>query len=245
MDRNEICRVNVGAATVREHLIWDEYLLRACEDGQIGPSIRTWVVNEPTVVLGYSNRPDREVHMALCRQRGIPVLRRTSGGGTVLLDAGCLNYSLILPVAYHPSMASVTLTNQYIMEKQRGLLEECLGREVALKGHTDLVIGERKVSGNAQRRGRSTVLFHGSFLCNADLGLIDKVLAFPSRQPAYRLARGHSQFLINLGISVSDLSQAVLSYWVKNSENMTDIIRSEAIWKDCSGRLEQSSKPWR
>ena len=242
MDWDEICQVNVGAATVKEQLIWDEYLLRACEDGQIGPSIRTWVVHEPTVVLGYSNRPDREVHMALCRQRGIPVLRRTSGGGTVLLDAGCLNYSLILPVAYHPSMASVTLANQYIMEKQRRMLELCLGQKVALRGYTDLVIGERKVSGNAQRRGRSSVLFHGSFLCNADLGLIDEVLAFPSRQPAYRQARAHSQFLINLGISVSDLSQAVLSYWVKYSENMTDIIRSEAIWQDCHRRLARLSQ---
>jgi len=243
MDRNEICRVTVGAATVREHLIWDEYLLRACEEGQIGPSIRTWVANEPTVVLGYSNRPDREVHMALCRQRGIPVLRRTSGGGTVLLDAGCLNYSLILPVVYHPSMASVTLTNQYIMEKQRRMLELCLGRKVALRGYTDLVIGDRKVSGNAQRRVRSSVLFHGSFLCNADLGLIDEVLAFPSRQPAYRQARAHSQFLINLGISVSDLSQAVLSYWVKNPDDTINVVRSETIWQDCHRRLEQSSKP--
>ena len=123
------------------------------------------------------------------------------------------------------------------------MLELCLGQKVALRGYTDLVIGERKVSGNAQRRVRSSVLFHGSFLCNADLRLIDEVLAFPSRQPAYRQARVHSQFLINLGISVSDLSQAVLSYWVKNSENMTDIIRSEALWKDSHRRLEQSSKP--
>ncbi|MDB4777050.1 lipoate--protein ligase family protein [Verrucomicrobia bacterium] len=243
MDWDEICRVNVGAATVKEQLIWDEYLLRACEEGQIGPSIRTWVANEPSVVLGYSNRPDREVHMALCRQRGIPVLRRTSGGGTVLLDAGCLNYSLILPVAHHPSMASVTLTNQYIMEKQRRMLELCLGRKVALRGYTDLVIGERKVSGNAQRRVRSSVLFHGSFLCNADLGLIDEVLAFPSTQPAYRQARAHTQFLINLGISVSDLSQAVLSYWVKNPNDTVKVGRSETIWQDCHRRLEQSSKP--
>ena len=243
MESDEICQVNVGATTVKEQLIWDEYLLRACEEGQIGPSIRTWVVNEATVVLGYSNRPDREVHMALCRQRGIPVLKRTSGGGTVLLDAGCLNYSLILPVAYHPSLASVTLTNQYIMEKQRRMLELCLGRKVALRGYTDLVIGERKVSGNAQRRVRSSVLFHGSFLCNADLGLIDEVLAFPSRQPDYRQARAHTQFLINLGISVSDLSQAVLSYWVKNPDNTVNVGRAETIWQDCHRRLEQSSKP--
>ena len=233
----------MGATTVKEQLIWDEYLLRACEEGQIGPSIRTWVVNEATVVLGYSNRPDREVHMALCRQRGIPVLKRTSGGGTVLLDAGCLNYSLILPVAYHPSLASVTLTNQYVMEKQRRMLELCLGRKVALRGYTDLVIGERKVSGNAQRRVRSSVLFHGSFLCNADLGLIDEVLAFPSTQPAYRQARTHTQFLINLGISVSDLSQAVLSYWAKNPDDTVNVGRSETIWQDCHRRLEQSSKP--
>ena len=235
---DDIRQLSVDATTVQEQLIWDEYLLRACDEGQIGPGMRTWVANQPTVVLGYSNRPERELEVKACLDRDIPVLRRTSGGGTVLLDAGCLNYSLILPFSYHSSLASVGLTNQYIMERQRCFLRRLLGQEVELKGYTDLVVNERKVSGNAQRRARSAVLFHGSFLCSADIGLIGQALAFPSRQPEYRNGRRHSLFLSNLGVSISDLSKAMLSFWVGNHERAGNFTRNKDAWADCCRRLK-------
>jgi lipoate-protein ligase A len=237
MEWDHIRSLNVEATAVQEQLIWDEYLLRACQEGQIGPVIRTWVADQPTVVLGYSNNPEREVMVKACLDREIPVLRRTSGGGTVLLDEGCLNYSLVLPVSYHASMASVSHTNQYIMEKQCCFLRGLLGQDVKLKGYTDLVINERKVSGNAQRRVRSAVLFHGSFLCSADLGLIGQVLASPSRQPEYRNGRKHSQFLSNLGVSVSDLSQAMLSFWGGNHDEVRNFTLNKDTWAECHRRL--------
>jgi lipoate-protein ligase A len=238
MEWDDIRQVNVAATTVQEQLIWDEYLLRVCEEGQIGPSIRTWVAGQPAVVLGYSNNPDREVLVEACLEREIPVLRRTSGGGTVLLDSGCLNYSLVLPISYHASLASVSLTNQFIMRKQCCFLKELVDQQVDLKGDTDLVVDKRKVSGNAQRRGRSATLFHGSFLCSADLELIGRILAFPSRQPTYRKGREHSQFLSNLGISVSDLSQSMLSFWVGNNNRVENLAPNKDVWADCCRRLK-------
>ena len=100
-----------------DHLVADDYLLHACDQGLIGPSLRLWQVRGPMVVLGYGNVLEKEVHVVACQQRGIPMHRRSSGGGAVYLDAGCLNYSLLLPIDSHAALASVTTTNEWIMER--------------------------------------------------------------------------------------------------------------------------------
>ena len=238
MGWDRIRQLEGEAATVLEHLIWDEYLLRACDMGIIGPNIRIWSADKPAVVLGYSNLPEREVVIEACRKEGIPILRRTSGGGAVLLDAGCLNYSLVLPITYHSALASVGQTNQYVMENHRLILQEMLGREVKLQGDTDLVFGDRKVSGNAQRRLRGAVLFHGSFLFNTDLELMGRVLAFPSRQPEYRNGRNHHQFVNNLNLTAPVLRTALLTFWAKSLSAETVSSRELELWKACKKRIK-------
>src|SRR5204863_6569004 len=111
--------------------------------------------------------------------------RRCSGGGAVLQGPGCLNYSLVLRLDSHPALHTVTGTNRFVMERNRAALESFLIRgtppqealfsksdignwksEIAVRGHTDLALGDHKFSGNAQRRRRRAVLFHGTFLLN-------------------------------------------------------------------------------
>src|ERR1051325_5350957 len=59
--------------------------------------LRLWEPTRYFVVLGYANRLATEVNAAFCRQNTIPILRRCSGGGTVLQGPGILNYTLVLP----------------------------------------------------------------------------------------------------------------------------------------------------
>ena len=82
-----------------------------------------------------------------------------------------------------------------------------------MRGHTDLAIGDRKFSGNAQRRKRRAVLFHGSFLLNFDVAMIERTLRLPSKQPGYRADRGHSEFLTNLNISADAVNTALRKVW--------------------------------
>ena len=198
--------------TAAEDLACDEALLDAAEEEESGEVLRFWEPAQVFVVVGYSNSISREVHVKRCNEEQIPIFRRCSGGGAVLQCPGCLNYSLVLD-AHARGLQSISQANRWIMEQQRLAVKQVAQGDIQVRGHTDLVLGERKFSGNSQRRKRRFLLFHGSFLLNADLDQIARLLAHPSKEPEYRGSRSHVEFLINLAIPSAKLKEALLLQW--------------------------------
>src|ERR1041385_9053841 len=111
--------LNLTLSTPAENLACDEVLLGACEAGGAGELLRFWEPREPFVVVGYANAVATEVNVAECRARNIPVLRRCSGGGTVVQGPGCLNYSAILKIETDGPLKTATSTNRFVMERNR------------------------------------------------------------------------------------------------------------------------------
>ena len=103
-----------------------------------------------------------------CRADGVRVLRRFSGGGAVVLGPGCLNYAVALSLVSRPELADVAASFQFIL----GRIVAALGVPgLSIAGETDLALDGRKVSGNAQRRGRRALMHHGTLLYDFDPGL--------------------------------------------------------------------------
>jgi lipoate-protein ligase A len=209
--------LDLTLASAAANLACDEALLDSCDDGAGAEVLRFWQPEQYFVVAGYSNEVAREANLAACRQAGWGVFRRCSGGGTVLQGPGCLNYALALRIDGHPALASITGANRHIMERQRAALAGLLRRAVEIKGCTDLAIGGMKFSGNAQRRKRHALIFHGTFLLKFDLGLMDRFLQVPSRQPEYREGRPHPQFLMNLNVTASPIKDALREAWAAHA----------------------------
>jgi len=199
--------------TPEENLAADEALLDLCEAGGCGEVLRFWSPRHYFVVLGYGNKAATEANLPFCREQGIPVLRRCTGGGTVLQGPGVLNYALILRIAGNQPCQSIAATNQFILERHRDALAPVLAAPIAWRGQTDLAIDELKFAGNAQRRRRRFLLFHGSFLLRLDLALVEKTLPPPSLQPDYRLNRVHGDFLLNLNVSEDAVKTALAKAW--------------------------------
>src|SRR5262245_33651610 len=194
-DVQPISYVDLTLPTPEENLACDEVLLEEAEVRGGSGVLRFWESDRHFIVLGYANRAEEEVHLEVCRVEGIPVLRRCSGGGTVLQGPGCLNYSLILPFDAAPPLASISGANCFILKRHREALATSTGLQLTMEGHTDLALGGRKVSGNAQRRKRTHLLFHGGFLLDFDPRLLTAVLRMPQRQPDYRRGRSHADFM--------------------------------------------------
>lgn len=199
--------------TPEENLACDEALLDMCESGASDEILRFWESAKYFVVVGYANHVATEVNIPFCAKNTIPVLRRCSGGGTVLQGPGCLNYSLVLRISDSGPLRSISTTNDFVLERQRAALESLLHAPVGKQGHTDLAIGGLKFSGNAQRRRKNFLLFHGSFLLHFDLDLIEKTLPLPSKQPDYRLNRSHADFLMNLKVPAQTVKAALRQAW--------------------------------
>ena len=200
-----------------ENLACDEALLdvaEACDGGEV---LRFWESRESFVVVGYANKVATEVNVAACEARGIPVLRRCSGGGTVVQGPGCLNYTLVLRITADGPLHNIGIANQFIMRQNRAAIATLNPQpstlNVAIRGHTDLVISECKFSGNSQRRRKHHLLFHGTFLLNFDLALVGELLPMPSKQPDYRESRAHTDFLTNLNVPANEVKAALRQAW--------------------------------
>jgi lipoate---protein ligase len=199
--------------TPAENLACDEALLDLCEDGYSHEILRFWESPQPFVVLGYSNKAEAEVYREICQKGGVPILRRPSGGGTVLQGKGCLNYSLILRIPEKGPLTNLVDTNCYILSQHRAALVPLLGNQVQVQGISDLTLGPLKFSGNAQRRKRHHLLFHGTFLYDFDLPQIEKYLKSPSRQPDYRLKRTHKDFVVNIKLEPAQIKECLRKIW--------------------------------
>lgn len=213
--------LDVALGSVAEQLALDEALLELAHDGLLaGPCVRTWVAEHPAVVLGSSCRIDAEVDRGVCRGDGVPILRRPSGGGTVVVGPGCVMWTVVTPhPAGAPAIEPLHAAHLDPVAARVTAAVRAAGRSdrrVERRGTSDLVVVDdpapdaaRKVSGNALRVRRCGVLYHGTLLDDCDLEMVARLLRHPPREPAYRAGRTHREFLANLGLGRPALDAAV------------------------------------
>ena len=213
--------------TPEQNLALEEALLDACEAGRSPGCLRVWEPQQYFVVVGYSNRVATEAALAACAEDNVPILRRCTGGGTVLQGPGCFNYALTLPIDLTPELATIHSTNHYVLKRNAEVIAGLIGTAVKQEGHTDLAVSGAKLSGNAQRRRQHALLFHGSFLLSMDIEKIHRYLPTPSNEPEYRQKRSHRDFVMNLGLPPEALKQALRAAWNANVEYQQ--INQEAV----------------
>ena len=195
----------------------DEAIMIAHREGLVPPTIRFYQWSPPAVSLGYFQDLKKEIDVDVCKNLGIDIVRRPTGGKAVLHDKE-LTYSFIIK-ENHP------LVNDSILETYkkisggiiRGLsylgitaelvpLREKLknsssGNEIKSKiSHSDIKsicfsvpsqyevqVEGKKIVGSAQVRKREIVLQHGSLLIELEKDKLFSVFNFPSVQIRERL----------------------------------------------------------
>lgn len=209
--------------SLAQNLALDEALLQAADqaDGLHNPRstelLRVWQLDEVAVVVGRSSRVADEVYLEMTEQLGIPVLRRCSGGATVVIGPGCWLYSLLIDLESQPALRMLDEVHRYVMARMLQAIQPILPT-VTADGTCDLVFNHRKFSGNSLKVGRNWTLYHGTILLTMNLNWIDQLLKHPPREPVYRQGRAHSEFVTNIGIGQIELTRALRQAWRADEE---------------------------
>ncbi len=225
------------------NLAFDEALLEAMDGLEShksetasesdGPAelLRFWQMSGPCVVVGRSSKIAEEVHLERCERDAVPVLRRMSGGGTIVAGPGCAMFSVLLSLDARPECRLLDEAHRTVMTRVRQALQWALDeygveQKVDIRGICDLTIDGQKISGNALRLKRHWLMYHGTLLIDMPLCWISEYLAMPPKQPEYRRGRSHDQFVTGLGNHI------------REPEVFTAILESalQRVW--------QADEPW-
>ena len=145
----------------------EEYLMKQKD---LGEDILLLWQNVPTIVVGRNQNTFEELNMDYVEKKQINVVRRMSGGGAVYHDLGNLNYTIIKKdgESYKNDFSFFALPVISCLKK--------FGIVAEFNGRNDILIDEKKFSGNAQYFFKDKVLHHGTLLFSSDLGVLGKAL---------------------------------------------------------------------
>jgi lipoate-protein ligase A len=209
-----------------EQLACEWAVFQSVETGASGDFCQCWHATRPIVVVGRNGRIADDVILDTCRMDGVRVLRRFSGGGAIVLAPGCLSYAVVLSLVSWPELTDVAASFRFILQRIVAALDV---PGLSIAGGTDLVLGDRKVSGNAQRRGRRALIHHGTLLYGFDPRLATRYLKEPARQPAYRAVRSHEDFIANLPLSAATIRARLETAWTafRHEDSARVCVRAE------------------
>jgi lipoate-protein ligase A len=166
-----------------------------------------WQPERAWIVIGRGNQAAGSVHLDLARADGVPVAQRPSGGEAVILTPRTLVVSAVRnTAAQHSSRHYFHSYNQAVTGALAGLGI----RDLALKGISDIALGDRKIAGSSIYRNRERVFFHAVLNVAEDPALMERYLRAPRRQPDYRLGRGHAEFVTSLAAAGYPVPMPVL-----------------------------------
>lgn len=173
--------IDTGPLDGPSNMALDEALLDSFDPASSSPVLRLYGWSPPALSLGKFQRAAEVLRLDRCAEAGVPVVRRITGGG-VIFHADEVTYSLVCGERHLPSPRSIKesfrLLCGFLMESYRRLGldpafavdgkpgNERLGVRTpfcfAGKEEYDILVGGKKLGGNAQRRLKRAIFQHGS-----------------------------------------------------------------------------------
>lgn len=165
------------------------------------------LINEgstPAIVMGISGKKEELINCAKAAESKIPLIKRFSGGGTVIVDEGTLFVTFICQKQLHDFPAYP----ERIMQWTEQIYAQVFQHPGFRLKENDFVIDDRKFGGNAQYIKKDRWLHHTSFLWDYAPEKMQYLL-HPKKTPSYRAGRPHEAFLCRLSEYFSDKERLI------------------------------------
>jgi lipoate---protein ligase len=212
-------------------LLTDQYIsdmtLNICEDynlpdrdlyrsGNTGEWLQVWKPTETMIIIGKGSDPDLELISESIIADQIPVIRRNTGGCSVIISPSMFVVSLSL--TNQPGKKNneyFDLFNDVLLRA----LQKTGVKNLDTAGISDITLNKRKVVGSAIYRNKDAVFYHAIINNSGSIDLMERYLKIPPRQPDYRKDRSHDDFVTSFKaegfeLDVDKFKEALQTEWL-------------------------------
>jgi lipoate---protein ligase len=217
----------------------DQALMSTVED--FIPVLRLYGWKPSAVSIGYFQSLEQEVNVKKCKELGIDVVRRITGGGAVLHENE-LTYSFITKI--YP--ANIIESYRSICEPVVTCLYD-LGFDAKFSPLNDITVENKKVSGNAQTRRNNVLLQHGTILLDVNVDKMFSVLKVPSEKVKDKIIQDVKERVMGLKVSYDEVANKLWrSFGQKfQAEVFKDDVKSdESIEAKIMQKYKYSTYEW-
>lgn len=156
---------------IRTNLATEEYLMNS---GVMTPPFMLFYIEKPCIIVGRNQNTVEEINEDYCKQHGITITRRLSGGGAMYQDLGNLCFSFIVPADRQRFGDFKTLVQPIV-----DALHEMGATGAEVTGRNDIVIDGKKFSGNAMYTRNGRTFCHGTLMFDVDTNAVAGALKVP------------------------------------------------------------------
>jgi lipoate-protein ligase A len=197
--------LDTGAHDAAWNMALDEAILKSVAESK-EPVLRLYQWMPPAVTIGYFQAIELEVDTKACKERGVDVVRRLTGGGAVYHKEE-LTYSIIMPE---------NTVSDNVLESYKEICS-CiisalgkLGFKAEFAGINDILVSGKKISGNAQTRRKGCVLQHGTILLGIDVDEMFSLLKVPDEKMKGKIITNVKERVGSIDVPVGKLKRALL-----------------------------------
>jgi lipoate-protein ligase A len=175
--------------------------------------------SEPAVIVGKHQNALAEINYNYVKNNDIKIARRLSGGGTVYHDLGNINFTFIV----NGKEDQLVNFKRFIKPVLQVLHDLSVNAE--LKGRNNIMINNRKISGNAEHIFRERVLHHGTLLFNTRLDILNESIRVIPGRYRDKAVKSIREMVTNIeeylhpGINILDFRDLLLKHVVTNYHN--------------------------
>jgi lipoate---protein ligase len=154
-----------------------------------------WIPDKVYIVLGASNNINDALNRDNVIRDNIPVLKRPSGGQTVILTPNNIIVAAVFvnKNSLHPKDVFQQMNNLII-----STIEDVGIHNLSMMGISDIAISGKKILGSSIYRSKEALLYHAVLNLGEPSTTFEKYLKHPSKEPDYRQGRSHSEFVTSL-----------------------------------------------
>ena len=187
--------IDTGICEGRANIAFDQAMIDAHQQKLIPDTLR-FLQFPPTALIGRHQDLSRELNLDHCRQKGIGIVRRITGGGAIYLDEGQLGWTLIFHRSTLGLASLADLSKEICTAAAIGLSK--LGIDARYRPRNDIEVDGRKISGTGGLFDGDTILFQGTVLVDMNPQDMVAALNVPQAKLEKRALTSSAQRIVTL-----------------------------------------------